>query len=194
MRSRLDIEAKMNSKDRALLIDLLELCHPEDEREAADLAAMRTFARTLEQPFSRKEVEAHFTASAILVSTSGQEICLVYHRKLSRWLQPGGHFEPEDDGSVERAALREVLEETGCRAERVQGSPVPFDVDIHEIPERGREPAHLHLDLRILARALKKKSATAREIEWLSWADVRARADDASLRRALSKAQRLLAP
>src|SRR5262245_22544492 len=105
---------------------------------------MRTFARTLEQPFSRQEVEAHFTASAILVSGSGQEVCLVYHRKLNRWLQPGGHFEPEDEGDVERAALREVQEETGCSAELVAAAPIPFDVDIHAIPEHGREPAHLH--------------------------------------------------
>jgi 8-oxo-dGTP pyrophosphatase MutT (NUDIX family) len=182
----------VNTTERARLIDLLEQSRPEDDRESADLARMQTFARTLEQPFSRKEVAAHFTASAILVSASGQEVCLVYHRKLSRWLQPGGHFELEDEGSVERAALREVLEETGCRAERVQGTAVPFDVDIHAIPERGREPAHLHLDLRILARALTRCKAVTREIEWLSLDDALARADDSSLRRALGKASRLL--
>src|SRR5262245_8831657 len=173
------------------LVELLDQCEPEDEKEAADLARMQTFARTLEQPFSRKEVEAHFTASAILVSASGEEVCLVYHRKLSRWLQPGGHFEREDEGSVERAALREVHEETGCRAERVSGTAVPFDVDIHGIPKRGREPAHLHLDLRILARALSPCKTVARKIEWLALSDALARADDESLRRALGKTLRL---
>src|SRR5262245_25389171 len=182
----------MSRRQRLGLVELLDQCEPEDEKEAIDLKRMRAYARTLGQPFSRAQREAHFTASAILIDAAEDKTCLVFHRKLGRWLQPGGHFEPEDEGSVERAALREVREETGCRAERVPGTAVPFDVDIHEIPKRSREPAHLHLDLRILARALAPCKAVARGIEWLSLDEALARADDSSLRRALGKALRLL--
>ncbi|MDZ7684252.1 MAG: hypothetical protein U5O39_03990 [Gammaproteobacteria bacterium] len=49
-------------------------------------------------------------------------------------------------------ALREATEESGIDTiEPV--SPEIFDIDIHEIPARGDEPAHLHYDCRFLMRA-----------------------------------------
>src|SRR5688572_29074842 len=97
----------------------LQRHQPEDEKEAADLLRMREYAVSLAHPFSRDQNEAHFTASAIVVAADGHSTCLVHHRKLNRWLQPGGHFEESDGGDVQRAVLREVLEETGCVAELI---------------------------------------------------------------------------
>jgi 8-oxo-dGTP pyrophosphatase MutT (NUDIX family) len=47
-------------------------------------------------------------------------------------------------------ALREATEETGITGLRVD--PIPLDLDIHEIPH-GKDPAHLHLDVRFLVLA-----------------------------------------
>jgi len=70
------------------------------------------------------------------------------HRKVQRWLQPGGHV--DGDANLPAAALREATEETGIEGLRVV---VPaIDLDIHEFRAAG-EPSHLHLDARYLVLA-----------------------------------------
>jgi 8-oxo-dGTP pyrophosphatase MutT (NUDIX family) len=185
----------MTGSARELLITTLIRHRPEDEKESADLQRMQRYALELAEPFSRSELEAHFTASAILTEESGTLTCLVFHRKLERWLQPGGHFEQVDRGQMEAAALREVGEETGCAARLVETAPVPLDVDIHAIPAHGAEPAHLHLDLRMLARAgdaMSVQPVEARALSWLTWDEALAIAGDPGLQRALRKARRLM--
>jgi 8-oxo-dGTP pyrophosphatase MutT (NUDIX family) len=134
---------------RAVLVRLLQLHVSADEREEADRSAMVGFAHDLDDPLSRDEPKAHFTASAFVVDESCARTCLVQHVKLERLLQPGGHIEPFDL-SLEAAALREAREETALDVELHPDAPRPFDVDIHEIPERPGEPAHFHLDVRYL--------------------------------------------
>jgi len=120
-----------------------------DEREEAERVAMVRLAEELEQPLSRDQPRAHFTASAFVVDAECGRACLVHHVKLGRLLQPGGHVEAGDE-SLEAAALREAREETGLDLTLHPHAPRPFDLDIHEIPERPGEPAHLHLDVRFL--------------------------------------------
>ena len=103
----------------------------------------------LSEPLSRDEPSAHFTASAFVIDEAGVRTCLVEHAKLGRLLQPGGHVEP-DDVSLEAAAIREAREETALEVELHPTAPRPFDVDVHEIPDRPGEPAHFHLDVRYL--------------------------------------------
>jgi hypothetical protein len=134
---------------RAMLVGLLQLHVPMDEREEADRCAMLRLAQELADPLSREEPSAHFTASAFVVDDDGAQTCLIQHIKLDRLLQPGGHVEPSDL-SLEAAALREAREETALEVELHPIAPRPFDVDIHEIPERPGEPAHFHLDVRYL--------------------------------------------
>jgi 8-oxo-dGTP pyrophosphatase MutT (NUDIX family) len=134
---------------RAGLVRLLELHVSSDDREEADRCAMLRLAHELAEPLSRREPRAHFTASAFVVDETGARTCLVQHVKLNRLLQPGGHVEPSDI-SLETAALREAHEETALEVELHPAAPRPFDLDIHEIPERPGEPAHVHLDLRYL--------------------------------------------
>jgi 8-oxo-dGTP pyrophosphatase MutT (NUDIX family) len=120
-----------------------------DEQEEADRCAMLRLADELDEPTSRDQPRAHFTASAYVVDETGKRTCLVAHAKLGRLLQPGGHLEPTDL-TLEAAALREAREETGLELELHPTAPRPFDLDIHEIPERPGEPAHFHLDVRYL--------------------------------------------
>ncbi len=134
---------------RQSLVRLLQAHVAADAREEADRCAMLRLAHELAEPLSRDEPSAHFTASAFVIDEAGARACLVQHAKLGRLLQPGGHVEP-GDASLEAAAIREAREETALEVELHPTAPRPFDVDIHEIPERPGEPAHFHLDVRYL--------------------------------------------
>ena len=120
-----------------------------DDREEADRIAMLRLAGELEEPTSRDQPRAHFTASAFVIDADCARVCVVEHAKLGRLLQPGGHIEPTDE-SLEAAALSEAAEETSLELDFHPVAPRPFDLDIHEIPERPGEPAHFHLDVRYL--------------------------------------------
>jgi 8-oxo-dGTP pyrophosphatase MutT (NUDIX family) len=100
-------------------------------------------------PFRRERLAGHFTGSAWLVSADGERALLLHHRKLDRWLQPGGHADGDSD--LAAVALREAEEETGLSGLRVD--PVVFDLDRHRIPARGAEPEHWHYDVRFLVHA-----------------------------------------
>ena len=64
-------------------------------------------------PFSRAQfTPGHITSSGLVLARDGESVLLVHHRRLDRWLLPGGHVEPED-AAIEEAARREVVEETG---------------------------------------------------------------------------------
>ncbi len=167
-----------------------------DAKEAEDLARMRAYAHVLLQPFSRAQPEAHFTGSAVVTDPEGARVVLVHHRKLQRWLQPGGHADPQDAGSMQRTALREAHEETGCRVFLHPRAPLPLDVDVHAIPGRPDEPGHLHLDVRFLVvaedpDALAHDPSESFGAQWLSWEEALARADEAPLRRMLEKARQV---
>jgi 8-oxo-dGTP pyrophosphatase MutT (NUDIX family) len=90
----------------------------------------------------------HLTGSALVLDAAGERTCLLLHRKLGRWLQPGGHA--DGDANMAAVALREATEETGIPGLRVD--PVPVDLDVHEVDPPG-EDAHLHLDVRFLVVA-----------------------------------------
>jgi len=108
-------------------------------------------------PFSREHyVPGHLTASGIVLNAERSRTLLIFHAKLQRWLQPGGHFEPgECDPSV--TAAREVLEETGLSTRWPGERPWLLDVDVHDIPARKHEPLHGHFDLRMLLIASEGK-------------------------------------
>jgi 8-oxo-dGTP pyrophosphatase MutT (NUDIX family) len=72
-------------------------------------------------------------------------VLLVHHRRLDRWLLPGGHVEP-DDPAVDHAARREVIEETGAVLAGNGGAPL-IGIDVHGIPARRDQPYHLHHDI-----------------------------------------------
>lgn len=178
------------------LHELLAHHVPTDAKEREDLARMRAFASELEQPFSRKQERAHFTGSAVVVDPSGERVAMVHHAKVGRWLQPGGHAEEADAGSMEATALREAREETGCKVRLHARAPRPLDVDVHTIP--ARKPGdweHLHLDVRYLVvaenpEALAHDPGESLGARWLTWDEALAHAaDETALCRLLRKAR-----
>jgi len=140
-------------------------------------------------PFSRRHfVPGHFTASAFVLSPDNARLLLILHRKLGRWLQPGGHIDP-DDASVMAATRREVSEETGIEAMVSLGEAL-LDVDVHAIPTLAGEPAHAHFDLRFLFRARSWTLGDSAEIDGIRWVlrgEVAQLQTDASVLRALAR-------
>jgi 8-oxo-dGTP pyrophosphatase MutT (NUDIX family) len=178
---------------RDALLVLLSDYEPADAKERADLEVMRQSARVLARPFSPEQDGAHFTGSAVVVDPEGKRVCFIHHRKLGRWLQPGGHAEPLDEGELEKTALREAQEETGLAVYLHPTAPRPFDLDVHAIPAKGEKPGHLHLDVRYLLvaedpEALKAQEAETLGARWFSFAEALEVADEEPLRRMLLKA------
>lgn len=147
----------------------------------------------------RSHVVGHCTGSAFIVSPDYRKTLLLYHPFLQRWLQPGGHADGDPD--LRRVAQREASEETGLDLEaftavRLGGEDrVPFDLDIHPIPERGKEKAHFHYDLRFLFTADPAAELVPESeqmlLEWVPLGSVQERTDERSVLRMVEKLQSL---
>lgn len=109
----------------------------------------------------------HLTGSALVVDPARRAILLLFHTKVQRWLQPGGHA--DGDGELAHVALREATEETGIPGLRVCVPAV--DLDVHVFRDaRGLDPDHLHLDVRYLVLASAGAvAATNHESEGHRW-------------------------
>ncbi len=95
----------------------------------------------------------HFTVAVFVVREG--KVLLHWHRKLGMWLPPGGHIEAGE--LPDEAAVREVFEETGIRAELTgeRREDVEDPVQLHrpagvQLEDIG--PGHQHIDLIYFAR------------------------------------------
>ncbi|MCY7312193.1 MAG: NUDIX hydrolase [Pseudoxanthomonas sp.] len=118
--------------------------------EAPTVQAFEDLLHDSEDPFLRERLSGHFTASAWLVSADGVRALLTHHRKLERWLQPGGHADGDRDTA--HVALKEAREESGLHGLQVQADSI-FDLDRHWIPAWREVPGHWHYDLRYVVHA-----------------------------------------
>jgi ADP-ribose pyrophosphatase YjhB (NUDIX family) len=165
---------------RALLLGY----SPRDPAQAEIRERMLAFVERHPRDAHRRELlEGHLTAAAFVVDARRERALLTHHRKLGRWLQLGGHC--DGDGDLARVALREGREESGI--EGLALDPAPIDLDIHEIPARPGEPAHLHYDVRFLATApagaRAVASAESLELAWFAPRDLERVEVDDSVRR-----------
>jgi 8-oxo-dGTP pyrophosphatase MutT (NUDIX family) len=158
-----------------------------DERAKSSTFQLIQLLQNSAAPFSRTTYDpGHVTASAVVLSPDGQSVLLVYHERLGRWLQPGGHIEA-DDRSVVAAARREVLEETGIPV--TVSNPPLVSVDVHQIPPARGEPRHLHHDLMfrfVLDTAVRPAEGT--NAVWCSLAQLDRYGVDGALRSGLARA------
>jgi 8-oxo-dGTP pyrophosphatase MutT (NUDIX family) len=125
-------------------------CFPNEHEK---LTRLRNFVNRGINLTNRKNFDGHLTSSAIVLNQSN-EVLLIYHNALGRWLQPGGHI-----NGLElpiNAARREVEEETMLRGlvpSRL-GKSLVLDIDTHFILENKSklEDGHLHHDFRHILR------------------------------------------
>src|SRR5262245_51746727 len=96
-----------------------------------------------EEPWSRANLPDHLTASVIVVDEERTRVLLGLHRKVGKWLQFGGHIEP-DDRSIAEAARREAVEESGI-ADLLLFDSKPVQLDRHPAP--CGPAARFHLDI-----------------------------------------------
>ena len=160
-----------------MLFELLDGHESACPEAAATVALFREFGQVHPDAFERSCVPGHYTGSAWLVSADGGRVLLTHHRKLDRWLQPGGHA--DGDADLARVALREAEEETGLTGLMLE--PGIYDLDRHRIPARGTDPEHWHYDVRFVVRALGSEQFTVSdESHALAWRPVVDVAQDAS--------------
>lgn len=174
-----------DAEEAAYLRDMQRLCDVEAEA--------RGEARGQEHdPCARDHfVPGHFTASAFILSPERDALLLVFHGKLARWLQPGGHVEASDRDLL-AAARREAAEEVSL-SELELLAPSPFDLDVHDIPAMRGDPAHQHFDVRFLFRAPAREvraASDAKAARWVALSEVNLEISDRSVMRAVEKLRR----
>lgn len=143
-----------------------------DETDQAGEKSRELILQLLEYspaPFSRKQyAPGHVTSTALILHPSEPRILLVHHRRLDRWLLPGGHVDAED-AELWDTSRREAVEETGVILD-ISLRPVLAGFDVHGIPSNGREPFHLHHDIIVRWRAasehLHRSEDETRGVAW----------------------------
>lgn len=171
------------------LLDDVRGYHAFDEREEAMRERLAAFLETFgARAFDRALEPGHVTASAWILDPSRSQTVLLHHRKLERWLQPGGHVDGDPD--VRRSALREAREESGLRTLRFITGAI-YDLDVHRIPVRGSEPAHDHYDVRFALEADPReplvRNAESHDVRWIALTNLEGYAIDDSVRRLAAK-------
>jgi 8-oxo-dGTP pyrophosphatase MutT (NUDIX family) len=169
-----------------------EFQEPEDEKSRELILGLLAHSP---DPLSRHQfTPGHLTCTGLLIHPDRSHILLIHHRRLNRWLLPGGHVEAADPSPAE-AARREAQEETAVLT-------LPFfalaGMDVHGIPGRGAEPYHLHYDLKFafLAQSgdFAADEAETRAAAWCPLTDLAFHEFElpASIRRAARRGRLLL--
>jgi 8-oxo-dGTP pyrophosphatase MutT (NUDIX family) len=147
---------------------------PRSAREAAAQERFLAELARLPDPCSEDADLVHVTASAIVVGRRGTVLHL--HKRLARWMQPGGHIDPGETPPV--AARREAIEELGLEVAHPAGGPRLIHLDVHEAAL-----GHTHLDLRYLllgsADDPHPPPGESPEARWYDWNEAAAMADEA---------------
>jgi len=170
--------------------------YPDEANVAQQISAL---VREHASCFERTCRPGHVTGSAWILSQDRTQCLLVHHRKLDRWLQPGGHADGQSD--VADVALREAQEESGLQQLTLQltnDQLIPLDIDVHAIPTRldaagnVKEDAHEHHDIRFLIVAAPNQqlvlSDESNDVRWFSRDELLSLTAEESVLRMLRKA------
>lgn len=139
--------------------------------------------------YDTPKLNKHFVATGFVLNKDQTKMLMVHHRKLNKWAAPGGHVEPDETPA--EAALREVLEETGVKAEIVDCSNIklcpkigteaqldtPYAMLSEYIPEHGEVKAHIHLDFIFLCVAdedegIIQQEREVKDVRWMTWEEI----------------------
>lgn len=135
-------------------------------------------------------MERQFCATVYIIEDD--RVLLIFHKKLKKWLPPGGHLDSNETPA--EGARREAFEETGMEIEFIKQENVwverwnansferPYLCLIEEIPSHKDVPAHQHIDFIYLARPvggqMKENSAETDGLRWFSLEEVEALSPD----------------
>ena len=100
---------------------------------------------------------SHYVATGYIYDQASRRFLLIQHKKLGKWLAPGGHLEAGEEPHA--GALREVQEEIGQKGHvldllasptvntlSVPQLPAPFCILAETIPAGPRDSEHIHID------------------------------------------------
>lgn len=183
---------------RKRVLDLLERATPADEQEKKSIQKIKELVSCHENIFERECLEAHLTASALVINPQNKKILLHLHKKLKIWLQFGGHADGEIN--LSNVALKESMEETGLKdLEFFQNKKIPLDIDLQIIPENGNVKQHYHLDFRYLLLTQTTTTPTpnaneSQNLKFFSFKELKQVENklDPALRRLIKKAKKLI--
>ena len=171
---------------RDSVITTLREWTPPDAAQDALREAVLGFVLARHDACERACEPGHITASALVLDDSGERTLLTLHPRLQRWVQLGGHCEPED-ADIVTAALREATEESGIDGLRMGNLAA---VHVHALTCSLGKPTR-HLDMQFVAHApAQAKPTLSDESLDLAWWPVGALPDgtDAALAHLVARA------
>jgi len=130
-------------------VETLGAWRPREAGQESLRQAFLGFLAAREDSCRRECAAGHLTASAVVLDDPGEHVLLTLHPRVGRWLQLGGHCEPED-ATLADAALREATEESGIAGLRI--GPDPVHLDVHPITCSLGVPTR-HFDVRFAVYA-----------------------------------------
>ena len=124
------------------------------------------------------EITRHFTATTFVVYQN--RTVLHFHKSLKMWLPPGGHI--DRDERPDKAALREVKEETGLDVELIYEPTKIASENAIELPRprhillENINTFHQHIDFIYFARAfsdeIQPDEGESTQVKWFAAEDL----------------------
>ena len=84
------------------LVSRYQLKHPAEMKELEPI--IHFLQRTPEDElYDRSNFDGHITSSSFVLDERRTSILFIHHKKLDRWLQPGGHVDDSDENLLKAA-------------------------------------------------------------------------------------------
>lgn len=133
-------------------------------QEASTIDALEQYLQYLPK---NRNCHDKLSGSAWIFNTSNGKILLNHHKKLNRWIQPGGHADKQDGENLQITAEREAREESGL-AKLNLFAPNPIHIAIY-LQNNDKNPYYLFDFCYIFSTDETEIKASPRESNQLQW-------------------------